>query len=79
MVVSFSKVFLSLFRGDEDALAEHFSIAFESSDLGWVIHLTSTSYPLSEAIEGIVLHGRAHIEQLDVIGRSSDEMTITFT
>ena len=78
MVLPFSKIFLSLFRGDEDALAEHFSVAFETSDRGWEIHLTPTSYPLSEAIDGIILRGREHIDQLDVLGRSSDEMIITF-
>lgn len=78
MVLSFSRIFLSIFRGDQGELEDHFSIQFETSYDAWEIVLTPTSYPLSEAINKIMLRGREHIDQLSVFGRSSDEMTINF-
>jgi len=78
MVLPFSRIFLGLFRGDEDTLAEHFSAKFTNSEHGWEIQLAPIGLPLSGAIERIILRGREHIELLDVLGRSSDEMSITF-
>ena len=78
MAVPFSRIFLGLFRGDEDALAEHFSSAFSSSEVGWEIQLTPIGFPLSEAIDRIVVRGQEHIEQLDVLSKSADEMSISF-
>jgi len=78
MILSFSRIFLSLFRGDRGSLGDHFDIQFERADDGWEIGLTPISFPLSEAINKIMLRGREHIDQLSVSARSSDEMTIQF-
>ncbi len=85
MVLSFSRIFLNMFRGEHADLEAHFSIRFEAHDNAWEIGLTPTSYPLSEAIDDIILRGRDHIDQITVIGNSSDgpdstdEMTIRFS
>lgn len=79
MVLPFSRIFLSIFKGSEQQLREHFTISFDALDSGWAIGLKPASYPLSEAIDTINLGGREYIESLTVISRSSDKMTITFT
>ena len=78
IVLSFSRIFLSIFRGDHGELEDNFSIQFETHDDVWEIGLTPIGFPLSEAINKIMLRGREHIDQLSVFSRSSDEMTITF-
>ena len=78
MIISFSRIFLSLFRGDRGSLGDHFEIEFARADDAWEIGLTPISYPLSEAISKIMLRGREHIDQLSVSARSSDEMIIRF-
>lgn len=79
MVLPFSRIFLSIFRGSEEELRAHFEIAFAMQGDVWEISLQPTSYPLSEAIETIILRGREYIQSIDVINRSSDEMTIRFS
>lgn len=78
IVLSFSRIFLSIFRGDHGELEDNFSIQFETHDDVWEIGLTPIGFPLSEAINKIMLRGREHIDQLSVFSRSSDEMTINF-
>ena len=78
IVLSFSRIFLSIFRGDHGELEDNFSIQFETHDDVWEIGLTPIGFPLSEAINKIMLRGREHIDQLSVFSHSSDEMTINF-
>ena len=79
VVLSFSNSFLSIFRGSEADLREHFEVAFSGDADSWTIHLTPISYPMSEAIDSIILEGRDYIEMITVSSRSSDETTISFT
>jgi len=78
MVLPFSRVFLSIFKGSEDELRQNFDIVFTAEEQIWKIALTPISYPLSEAIDTILLRGREYIEELTVISRSSDETIIKF-
>ena len=78
MVVTFSRIFLDMFRGQHADLEDNFAIRFESDNEAWEIGLTPTSYPLSRAIKQIILKGREHIDQIDVTSSASDEMTIRF-
>jgi hypothetical protein len=79
MVLPFSKIFLSIFAGNEEQLRAHFEIAFAVDAGDWEISLRPTTYPLSEAIETIILHGREYIQSINIINRSSDEMMIRFS
>ena len=79
MILPFSRIFLSIFRGTEDELRKHFDIAFEPRENGWQIALTPISYPLSEAIDSISLDGSQYIEVLSVTSRTSDETVIRFS
>ncbi|MDH3265494.1 MAG: outer membrane lipoprotein carrier protein LolA [Gammaproteobacteria bacterium] len=78
VVLSFSKSFLSIFRGSETELRENFDLEFVTDVSDWTIHLTPISYPMSAAIESIVLQGRQHIETITVQSRSSEKTTIRF-
>ena len=79
MVLPFSRIFLSIFEGSEDQLRAHFEIAFAVDGGDWEISLQPTTYPLSEAIEAIILCGREYIQSINIINRSSDEMMIRFS
>ena len=81
VVLTFSQSFLSIFKGDEAELREHFEVSFlpGESDDGWQISLIPISYPMSEAIESIKLDGREYIETLTVMSRSSETTTISFS
>jgi len=79
VVLSFSNSFLSIFRGSEAALRERFEVEFSGDAESWTIHLTPISYPMSEAIDSIILRGEEYIEMITVISRSSDETTIRFS
>jgi len=79
MVLPFSRIFLSIFEGSEEQLRAHFEIAFAVDGGDWEISLQPTTYPLSEAIETIILHGREYIQSINIINRSSDEMMIRFS
>ena len=80
LLLSFSRSFLSIFAGSEDDLRANFDLHFEpASDEAryWTIKLRPNSYPMSEAIDSIILHGREYIEELNVISRTSDKTTIS--
>lgn len=79
MVLPFSRIFLSIFEGSEEELRSNFEIRFTSEGDGWEMSLTPVTYPLSEAIETIILQGREYIDSIAIINRSSDEMTIRFS
>ena len=79
MVLSFSRIFLSIFEGSEEELRSNFEIIFTSDGADWAMSLKPTTYPLSEAIEAINLQGREYIDGIAIINRSSDEMTISFS
>ena len=79
IVLPFSRIFLSIFEGSEEQLRAHFEIAFAVDGSDWEISLQPTTYPLSEAIETIILRGREYIQSINIINRSSDEMMIRFS
>jgi hypothetical protein len=79
MVLPFSRIFLSIFEGSEEELRAHFEIAFAVDADDWEIALRPSTYPLSEAIETIILRGREYIQSINIINRSSDEMMIRFS
>ncbi len=80
LVLSFSKIFLNMFRGEHADLEQHFSIRFQAEVDAWKIDLKPTSFPLSEGISNIKLSGRDHIDLITVNGSDlSDTMTISFS
>jgi len=79
MVLTFSSSFLNIFRGSEAELRSNFEIAVKREGDLWTIGLAPTTYPMSEAIDSIILRGRAYIEELTVINRSSDKTMIRFS
>jgi hypothetical protein len=81
IVLSFSQSFLSIFKGDEAELRELFDVSFAAGDAPgrWQISLIPVRYPMSEAIESIILNGREYIETLKVRSRTSETTTISFS
>ena len=79
LVLPFSRIFLSIFRGNEAELRSNFDIEYRNQGDGWEIELAPTSYPMSEAIDTINLGGREYIEELTVTTRSSEQTMIKFS
>jgi hypothetical protein len=79
MVLTFSTSFLSIFNGSEADLRKHFAVEFTNGEDNWSIQLTPTTYPMSEAIETIILRGREYIEELTVTSRASEKTVIRFS
>lgn len=79
VVLTFSSSFLSIFRGSEAELRSNFDVVFTGDTDLWAIQLTPVSYPMSEAIDSIILRGREYIEELTVTSLSSDETMISFS
>jgi hypothetical protein len=79
MVLTFSTSFLSIFNGSESELRDQFGVEFATGENDWSIQLTPATYPMSEAIETIILRGREYIEELTVTSRSSEKTVIRFS
>jgi hypothetical protein len=79
VVLTFSTSFLSMFSGSEAELRDHFAVEFAAGKDDWSIQLTPATYPMSEAIETIILRGREYIDELTVTSRSSEKTVIRFS
>jgi hypothetical protein len=74
-----SQVLLGIFRGDRTEIDRFFDVEFEGSDEEWAMQLTPTAFPLTEAIDRIVIDGHQHIERLRIYGVAKDLQTIDFS
>lgn len=78
MAVSIARVFLSIFKGNRGNLDEHFTVDFEPTDEGWTIDLVPKTFPLTEAVQRIVIDGDEYFERLRVVGVADDELIVEF-
>ncbi len=78
MVLSFSRSFLGIFRGDESRLRSNFDVAFEIDGDDWRATLVPTDELMDAAIREIRLAGRDYIHELTVETQADDRMVIRF-
>lgn len=76
IVVGVAQVFMGIFRGQSAAIDRYFEVHFESTSDAWSMTLTPKGFPLSEAVEDIVVDGRELIERLTVRGRAGDRLAM---
>jgi hypothetical protein len=80
MMFHFSRLFLSIFRGETDGLAEQFDIVFQPSDKdGWSLKLTPKQDPLRAAFKTISLRGGSYIDAIRLEETSGDISEIFFS
>lgn len=79
IVFSFSKIFLSVFKGDKTGLNQSFKIAFTGTPQHWNMTLTPKSSPLNKAVKSIKLSGGKIIKQIIVDNVKHDQLIIKFS
>lgn len=79
MVFYFSHLFLSLFKGDMNALKAQFELTLIEVKGHWVLLLKPNSAPLNKVFSKIEIKGNKQIEGLNLVELNGDATTITFT
>ena len=82
MMFHFSRLFLSIFRGDTVGLEEQFDIQFspaENPEDDWSLKLSPKKDPLLAAFKTISLHGSDYINYIRMEETSSDISEIHFS
>lgn len=79
MVFYFSHLFLSLFKGDLNALNDQFELTLNSINKRWVLNLQPKSAPLNNIFSTIEIQGIDQIDKLTLIELNGDTTTISFT
>ena len=79
MVFYFSHLFLSLFKGDVNALKAQFEVSLSGSEKVWTLKLIPKSAPLNSVFSDISITGSDYINQLRLSELSGDISTITFS
>ena len=77
-VFSFSKIFLSIFNGDQNTLKQSFNIKLNGNIENWNMILTPKSSPLDKAIKFVNLKGGKTIDQVIVKNVKNDQLIIKF-
>ena len=77
-VFSFSEIFLSIFKGDSNALNQSFTIGFHGDIKHWNMILKPKSFPLNKAIKSIELSGGKVIDLVIVNNVKHDQLIINF-
>ena len=78
MVFYFSHLFLSLFKGDMNGLADQFEIKLSEKNGNWLLFLTPTSAPLNKVFASISIKGDEFIELLVLTELNGDVSEIKF-
>ncbi|MCK9467775.1 MAG: outer membrane lipoprotein carrier protein LolA [Porticoccaceae bacterium] len=65
-------IFLGVFSGDLDRLAEYFDVAHASRGDSWTLRLTPRLPALAQQMEGILLEGSDHIERVEIRDTNGD-------
>ena len=79
IVFSFTKIFLSVFKGNTKMLENYFNIFFMGNQKYWTIALTPKASPLNKAIESIQLKGQQYLQQVVIQEKKGNQLTIIFS
>jgi len=78
MMFHFSRLFLSIFRGETEGLAEQFEVEFVAGG-PWTLKLTPKQEPLKAAFKTIQLKGNTYIDSIRLEETSGDISEISFS
>ncbi|WP_440993452.1 outer membrane lipoprotein carrier protein LolA [Cysteiniphilum litorale] len=79
IVFSFTTVFLSIFKGNTDALKQYFKIYFMQNGDTWHIALKPLGAPLDKAIQSIEMTGTKYASRIFVNESQGNQMLIEFS
>jgi len=78
IIFSFTKVFLSIFKGNTQLLKRYFTINFTGSLKSWSIRLKPIGSPLNKAITSIHLYGDRQVNKVVIDEVRGNKLTIEF-
>lgn len=79
MVFYFSHLFLSLFKGDIEALEDQFKLSQSGDSASWILKLVPKSAPLNKVFSDITISGGEFINELRLSELSGDVSQIKFS
>ena len=79
IVFSFTTIFLSIFKGNVDALKQYFKIYFMKDGEIWYIALSPLGAPLDKAIQSIEMTGTKYASRIIVKETQGNQMLIEFS
>ena len=75
----FSHLLLSLFSADQQAMEQHFTLAFTPAAESWQLQLTPKQPPLNQVFERLEMQGSQELQQLLIRDRQGDETQLNFS
>lgn len=75
----FSHLLLSLFSADQQAMEQHFTLAFTPGPQAWQLKLTPKQPPLNQVFERLEMQGSQELQQLLIRDRQGDETQLNFS
>jgi outer membrane lipoprotein-sorting protein len=78
IVFSFTKIFLSVFKGNTPALESYFNIYFSGNTEHWEIALKPKGSPLDKAIASIELEGAKYVHTVTIKETRGNTLDIEF-
>jgi len=79
VVFSFTKIFLSVFKGDTQNIRSYFDIYFSGDAADWQIGLKPKPGILKKAIRSITLAGSKTVREIRINQTHNNQMEITFS
>jgi hypothetical protein len=79
MALSFSRIFLSVWRGDFASLQDSFELAAVAGESDWTLTLTPRDALVRKAVADIVVSGDAQLRGITIRGAHGDLTTIDVT
>lgn len=78
VVSGFTKVFLSLFKGDREILKERFKLYFAGNNQAWTLGLEPKGTIMKKFLARIVLEGGEHLKTITFYEATGDKTVIYF-
>ncbi|WP_116964276.1 outer membrane lipoprotein carrier protein LolA [Fastidiosibacter lacustris] len=79
IVFSFTHIFLSIFKGNTEALKQYFDIYFIECNNNWHLGLKPIDSPLNKAIDSIEIIGEKYVTRILVNEAQGNHMLIQFS
>ncbi|WP_119343664.1 LolA family protein [Facilibium subflavum] len=79
IVFAFTRVFLSIFKGNTAAIEQYFNIYFQGDAKHWIVGFKPKSSPLNKAITSIVMEGGVYASKITVNEAKGNQMIIEFS
>ncbi len=79
IVFAFTRVFLSIFKGNTQAIKEYFNIYFTGDTKHWQLALVPKGSPLNKAIKSVEVTGGKYADRIVIHEAKGNDMEIKFS